>query len=80
MDCHALFADPFDKHDLGITMMKLLRHEKLGGRLPRMGGHKPRSLVPWTGIAQQHIETVKGRGRVQILEDNEWDEPWSDGD
>lgn len=77
---HALFADPFDKYDLGITMMKVLRHEKLGSRLSRMGAHKARSLFTWTGIAQQLIEAVEGRGRVQIPEDNEWAEPWNDGD
>ncbi|MGI0522809.1 glycosyltransferase [Rhizobium giardinii] len=77
---HALFADPFDKYDLGITMMKLARHEKLSGRLSRMGAHKARSLFTWTGIAQQLIATVEGRGCVQILEDNEWAEPWNDGD
>lgn len=77
---HALFADPFDKYDLGITMMKVAKHEKLSGRLSRMGAHKARSLFTWTGIAQQLIEVAEGGSRIQILEDNEWAEPWNDGD
>jgi mannosylfructose-phosphate synthase len=77
---HALFADPFDKYDLGITMMKPLKHERLHGRLSRMGAHKARSLFTWTGIAQQLISVVEGRPMPQALEDNEWAEPWADGD
>jgi mannosylfructose-phosphate synthase len=77
---HALFADPFDKYDLGITMMKPLRHERLYGRLSRMGAHKARSLFTWTGIAQQIIAVVEGRPMLQALDDKEWAEPWNDGD
>ncbi len=58
---HALFADPFDKEDFGITMMKPFRHPRLYGRLSRMGAHKARSLFTWTGIAQQLIALVEGR-------------------
>ena len=46
---HALFADPFDREDLGITMAKILRHPRLKSRLARMGAHKARSLFTWTG-------------------------------
>ncbi|WP_349434548.1 glycosyltransferase family 1 protein [Pararhizobium sp. A13] len=77
---HALFADPFDKYDLGITMMKPLKHERLYGRLSRMGAHKARSLFTWTGIAQQLIGVVEGRPMPQAMDDNEWAEPWTDGD
>lgn len=77
---HALFADPFDKYDLGITMMKPLKHERLYGRLSRMGAHKARSLFTWTGIAQQIIAVVEGRPMLQALDDKEWAEPWNDGD
>ncbi|OJG00082.1 glycosyltransferase family 4 protein [Pararhizobium antarcticum] len=77
---HALFADPFDKYDLGITMMKPLRHERLYGRLSRMGAHKARSLFTWTGIAQQIIAVVEGRPMLQALDDKDWAEPWNDGD
>nr|WP_147180220.1 glycosyltransferase family 1 protein [Ciceribacter naphthalenivorans] len=77
---HALFADPFDKEDLGITMMKPFRHARLYGRLSRMGAHKARSLFTWTGIAQQLVALVEGRPVAQALEDVDWAEPWNDGD
>lgn len=77
---HALYADPFDKYDLGITMMKPLMHERLHGRLSRMGAHKARSLFTWTGIAQQLVSVVEGRPMPQAFHDNEWAEPWADGD
>ena len=77
---HALFADPFDKEDLGITMMKPLKHQRLYDRLSRMGAHKARSLFTWTGIAQQIISVVEGRPMPNALEDTEWAEPWNDGD
>ena len=78
---HALFADPFDKEDLGITMAKVFRHSRLRARLGTMGAHKARSLFTWTGIAQQLIATVEHRPAEMVtLEDKEWDEPWNDGD
>ncbi|MCF3643299.1 glycosyltransferase family 1 protein [Rhizobium sp. TRM95111] len=77
---HALFADPFDKYDLGITMMKPLKHARLYSRLSRMGAHKARSLFTWTGIAQQLISLVEGRPMRQALEIDDWAEPWNDGD
>ena len=55
---HALFADPFDKEDLGITMVKIFRHEELRTRLSRLGAHKARSLFTWTGIAHQLVEVA----------------------
>lgn len=78
---HALFADPLDKEDLGITMMKVFRHPRLRMRLARMGAHKSRSLFTWTGVAQQLIAMVEQRpGVTVLLADNEWDEPWNDAD
>ena len=77
---HALFADPFDKEDLGITMMKPFRHQRLRDRLSRMGAHKARSLFTWTGIAQQRVALVEGRPVAQALEEADWAEPWNDGD
>ena len=56
---NALFADPLDKEDLGITMMKVFRHLPLRNRMSRMGALKARSLFTWTGIAQQLIATVE---------------------
>lgn len=78
---HALFADPFDKEDLGITMAKVFRHPRLRQRLARMGAHKARSLFTWTGIAHQLVAAVEHRMAAAVtLDDNEWDEPWNDGD
>lgn len=78
---HALFGDPFDKEDLGITMAKVFRHPRLRGRLARMGAHKARSLFTWTGIAQQLVAAVEHRPSTTVtLDDKEWDEPWNDSD
>jgi len=78
---HALFADPFDREDLGITMAKVFRHERLRQRLSRMGAHKARSLFTWTGIAHQLVATVEQRTMTAVtLDDGDWDEPWNDGD
>ncbi len=78
---HALYADPFDKEDFGITMLKIFRHPRLQVRLARMGAHKARSLFTWTGVAQQLIAAIEQRpGSKLTLDDNEWDEPWNDGD
>lgn len=78
---HALFADPFDKEDLGITMAKIFRHPRLRSRLSRMGAHKSRSLFTWTGIAQQLVAAVEQRPSTTVtLDDKEWDEPWNDND
>lgn len=78
---HALFADPFDAMDLGITMAKVFRHPRLRQRLARMGAHKARSLFTWTGIAHQLVAAVEHRVTVGVsLDDNDWDEPWNDGD
>jgi mannosylfructose-phosphate synthase len=78
---HALFADPFDREDLGIMMAKVFRHPRLRGRLVRMGAHKARSLFTWTGIAHQLVAAVEHRMAAAVtLDDSEWDEPWNDGD
>lgn len=78
---HALFADPFDREDLGITIAKIFRHPRLRDRLVRMGAHKARSLFTWTGIAHQLVAAVEQRAAVSVgLDDTEWDEPWNDGD
>ena len=77
---HALYADAFDREDLGITIVKVLNHPRLAQRLSRMGAHKARSLFTWTGIAQQLISLVEERASPVALTDNEWDEPWNDGD
>ncbi len=78
---HALFADPFDREDLGITMAKIFRHPRLRTRLGRMGAHKARSLFTWTGIAHQLVAAVEHRMTVAVtLDDCDWGEPANDGD
>ena len=77
---HALYADAFDKEDLGISIVKILRHPRLAQRLARMGAHKARSLFTWTGIAQQLVSLIEERTTAMAFTDNEWDEPWNDGD
>ena len=77
---HALYADPFDKEDLGMSIVKVLKHPRLWVRLSRMGAHKARSLFTWTGIAQQLVSLIEERATALAFTDNEWDEPWNDGD
>jgi mannosylfructose-phosphate synthase len=78
---HALYADPFDREDLGMMMVKVFRHPRLAARLARMGAHKARSLFTWTGIAQQLIANLEKIPVASVcLDDKEWDEPWLDGD
>lgn len=77
---HALYANPFDREDLGISIYKVLNHVRLAGRLTRMGAHKARSLFTWTGIAQQLTNLIESRTTALAFGDNDWDEPWNDGD
>jgi len=56
-----LFADTFDAADLGLTILKPLRHPKLWDRLSRNAAQTARSLFTWTGIAQQLLRAVEGR-------------------
>lgn len=77
---HALYADAFDPLDLGISIVKVLKHPRLSTRLARMGAHKARSLFTWTGIAQQLVSLIEERATALAFTDNEWDEPWNDGD
>lgn len=78
---HALFADPLDKEDLGISMLKALRYSKLRSRMSRMGAHKARSLFTWTGIAQQLIARVEDRPEAALVSlEIAWDEPWVDAE
>lgn len=76
---HALFADPFDREDLGIMMTKISRHKKLRDRLSKMGAARSRALFTWTGIAQQLIAEVDHTGRTSSAEfkDDQWDDLWS---
>ncbi|MBS2039688.1 glycosyltransferase [bacterium] len=73
---HALFADPFDKEDLGITMSKVLRHGLLARRLSKMGAYRARSLFTWTGITQMLIRLVEEHPPSHLDLADDWDEPW----
>lgn len=75
---HALFADPFDREDLGITMAKVLRHNLLARRLARMGAYRARSLFTWTGITQMLVRLVEQHQPSHLDLSDDWDEPWRD--
>jgi len=58
---HTLYADPFDKEDLGIMILKVLKHARLRRRLSLKGAEKARGLFTWTGVARKlvcQVETV----------------------
>ncbi len=55
---NTLFIDPFDKDDLGITLLKPLRYKTLRNRLRTKGAQIARSRFTWTGIAQQLLNAV----------------------
>lgn len=65
-----LFADTFDPADLGVTIVKALRHAKLAERLSRNGAHTARSLFTWTGVAQQIMNAFQEHAaqRVSVAE------------
>jgi mannosylfructose-phosphate synthase len=77
---HALYADALDREELGIAIVQVLKHPRLAQRLSRMGAHKARSLFTWTGIAQQLVSLIEERVAALAFTENEWDEPWNDGD
>lgn len=77
---HALYADALDREEFGISIVQILRHPRLALRLAKMGAHRARSLFTWTGIAQQLLGLVEQRDTALAFTDNEWDEPWNDGD
>lgn len=56
---HTLFTDPFDKEDLGITLLKAFRYKSLRNRLGTQGAALARSKFTWTGIAQQLLNSVE---------------------
>lgn len=58
----ALYADSLDPKDFGYTLLKALRYLPIRNRLAQQGSHKVRSRFTWTGIAQQLLSEVEGRG------------------
>jgi mannosylfructose-phosphate synthase len=79
---HALYADTFDREDLGISIVKPLKDPQLAQRLSRMGAHRVRSLFTWSSIAQQMTGLVEDQEEKKVASfvETEWDEPWNDGD
>ena len=75
---HALFADPFDPEDLGITISKILRLGMLRRRLAKMGAYRARSLFTWTGITQMLVRLVEEHQPSHLDLSDDWDEPWRD--
>ncbi len=72
-----LFADTFDAADLGLTILKPLRYQKLRDRLSRNAAQTARSLFTWTGIAQQLLRAVEGRSTSPLdLDSIEPDSGW----
>lgn len=78
---HALYADPFDREDLGMMICKVLKHPRLHAQLAQMGAQLARSLFTWTGIAQQLVALVDHGARQGVAPGKiEWDETSNDAD
>lgn len=56
---HALYADPFDEADLGMTIYKALKHQRLKENIARNGSQRVRGLFTWSAIAQQLVAAVE---------------------
>ena len=61
-----LFADPLEPADLGMTMLKVLRHPRLAERLARNGAQTARSYFTWGSVAQQWVAAVEERPSVGV--------------
>jgi len=72
----ALFADPFDREDLGITITKILQFPVMRHRLSRMGACSVRSLFTWSSVAQQLLGLVDGRSQPAAATVGSWGEPY----
>lgn len=58
---HAIFADTFDREELGISMVTSLRYRSLHKRMSERGAQIVRSRFTWTGIAQQILNAVENK-------------------
>ncbi|MBL8812671.1 MAG: glycosyltransferase [Planctomycetaceae bacterium] len=74
----AIFADPFDREDLGISMLKILRYTRLRNRLSHLGAHRVRSLFTWTGVAQQLLSSVNDDPELVQDSEVEWSSTWTE--
>jgi mannosylfructose-phosphate synthase len=55
----ALYADPLDREDLGIMMVKVLGDSRLRARLSRLGASKAKGTYTWSSIAQRLLAVVE---------------------
>jgi len=65
---HALYADSFDREELGVMILKALKDERLRSRLSRHGAAKASSRFAWTSIARRlvtMVEEIATRGLAQ---------------
>ncbi len=72
----ALFADPFDREDLAITITKILQFPVMRHRLSRMGACSVRSLFTWSSVAQQLLSLLDGRPEPVLATVGSWGEPY----
>lgn len=56
---HALFADPLDREELGISMYKALKYRSLHHRMAQKAAQRARARFTWTGIAQKLLTDVE---------------------
>jgi mannosylfructose-phosphate synthase len=61
-----LFADPFEPDDLGMTILKALRHPRLAERLARNGAQTARAYFTWASVAQQLVAAMEDRPSVGL--------------
>lgn len=58
---HAIFSDTFDREELGISIVKVLRYKSLHKRMSERGSQLVRAKFTWTGIAQEILNAVEDR-------------------
>ena len=61
-----LFADPFEPDDLGMTILKALRHPRLAERLARNGAQTARAYFAWASVARQLVAAMEDRPSVGL--------------
>lgn len=66
---HALFADTFDREELGISMYKALKYRSLHNRMAQKGAQRARARFTWTGITQKLLNDVENLTDVDHLSD-----------
>ncbi|MBI2263636.1 MAG: glycosyltransferase [Armatimonadetes bacterium] len=71
---HALFADPLDREDLGITMLKPFKLPGLRRQLSLAGAQRALSRFTWGGVAHQLVSEIEKRPRKTDIFNTEWDE------